>query len=223
MVIKSQHRPVPQVPEGVVRDEGDEVQPSAPLRPAVRTPSPLDNLDPEIRACLESGVLTMADVEAHLATRAERRVMNAPTVHVDGINIDEELYRSMVSRVQFLASVGLSWVLQAPTNMRPLHYWCPQDPAMIARFVREHKAARAAQQRARPAAPPQAAPQSQSADDNAGDDMRASCCVCFSNPRSHAFHPCNHLALCMTCAARIPDGRCPICRTPGQARQIYFA
>ena len=38
------------------------------------------------------------------------------------------------------------------------------------------------------------------------------CCVCYDRKIDTALHPCGHVALCGTCARRLPTRRCPLCR-----------
>jgi hypothetical protein len=52
------------------------------------------------------------------------------------------------------------------------------------------------------------------------------CVICFERAKSHAFAQCFHKCVCAVCAAAIKAGPserwlCPICRTPGDARQVY--
>jgi hypothetical protein len=40
------------------------------------------------------------------------------------------------------------------------------------------------------------------------------CVVCFERPINVGLQPCNHVAICRSCASRLSPPVCPICRTP---------
>jgi hypothetical protein len=49
----------------------------------------------------------------------------------------------------------------------------------------------------------------------AGDDEshdESECCVCYDNPIDTCLQPCGHVALCSSCAHRLRQRRCPLCR-----------
>jgi len=52
------------------------------------------------------------------------------------------------------------------------------------------------------------------------------CVICFERTKSHCFSQCFHKCVCAVCADAIVAGPsyqrlCPICRTPGDVRQVY--
>ena len=58
------------------------------------------------------------------------------------------------------------------------------------------------------------------------EEQRSEACViCLDSPSSHAFVPCGHLCVCLSCAAMVmrSDSReCPMCRTtPQSAMRVY--
>ncbi|TNJ26193.1 Ankyrin repeat protein 2 [Giardia muris] len=40
------------------------------------------------------------------------------------------------------------------------------------------------------------------------------CVICLTNPKDTLLQPCNHLCVCSSCAGRIMNQTCPLCRTP---------
>ena len=44
------------------------------------------------------------------------------------------------------------------------------------------------------------------------EENRVTCIICLENSRQVMLEPCNHVSLCITCAAQ-NGNRCPVCRT----------
>ena len=60
-------------------------------------------------------------------------------------------------------------------------------------------------------------PKAQEAEGAGGGDLRSSdadrCCICLTNPKTHAIQPCGHRCLCPTCVSTVENrGKCPLCR-----------
>ena len=60
-------------------------------------------------------------------------------------------------------------------------------------------------------------PKAQEAEGAGGGDLRSSdadrCCICLTNPKTHAIQPCGHWCLCPTCVSTVENGgKCPLCR-----------
>lgn len=48
------------------------------------------------------------------------------------------------------------------------------------------------------------------------------CCVCYGRTRDHAFEPCFHMCVCLSCAKRVRH--CPLCRVAVlRVHRIYLA
>jgi len=43
-------------------------------------------------------------------------------------------------------------------------------------------------------------------------ETKLSCTICLTNMRNVVFHPCNHLATCITCSKHPLLNKCPLCR-----------
>lgn len=52
--------------------------------------------------------------------------------------------------------------------------------------------------------------------DATAEAAQCQCTVCLDGPATELLLPCNHLSLCASCAARVPD--CPVCRSPVHQR-----
>jgi len=71
-------------------------------------------------------------------------------------------------------------------------------------------------------------PKAQGAEGAGGGDLRSSdadrCCICLTNPKTHAIQPCGHCCLCPTCVSRVENrGKCPICRGDVErVQRIYY-
>ena len=82
-------------------------------------------------------------------------------------------------------------------------------------------AAKAAAQREEMEAKAQAAIAGALEEAKAKRDNQMACVVCMEAPKTHLFSPCNHLCVCVDCAALVMGRRrkCPICRAPAVAAE----
>ncbi len=49
------------------------------------------------------------------------------------------------------------------------------------------------------------------------------CTVCYGRPCNSVFVPCGHISMCILCATKDDNSRCPICRTRGNSYKIYLS
>ena len=67
-------------------------------------------------------------------------------------------------------------------------------------------------------------PVPQDGDGDASMMRNMRCKVCLSEESNTVFQPCHHISCCSSCAHRLDNARCPVCRAPiNDVLPVYIA